>query len=103
MGHYHASMPPRDYYVYILTNEASTVLYTGVTNDLKRRVFEHRNHVVPGFASRFNVHRLVYYEMGGDISSAMKREKAIKGGSRRRKMQLVDEFNPTWRDLYDEI
>ena len=96
-------MPQRDYYVYILTNLTSTVLYTGVTNDLKRRVYEHRTHAVPGFTSRFGVHRLVYYEAGGDFGSAIEREKAIKGGSRRKKMALVDEFNPTWRDLYDEI
>ena len=96
-------MPERQYYVYILTNKASTVLYTGVTNDLQRRVFEHRNHLVPGFTSRFAVDRLVYYEVGGDIFSAIEREKTIKGGSRRKKMALVDEFNPTWRDLYDDI
>ena len=96
-------MPPRDYYVYILTNQASTVLYTGVTNNLKRRVSEHRTNAVPGFTSRFRVHRLVYYEVGGDIHGAISREKAIKAGSRRKKMALVDEFNPTWRDLYDEI
>ena len=96
-------MPPRDYYVYILTNQASTVLYTGVTNDLKRRVYEHRTNAVPGFSNRFRVHRLVYYEAGGHIGSAIEREKAIKAGSRRKKMALVDEFNPTWRDLYDDI
>jgi putative endonuclease len=96
-------VPPPDYYVYILTNRASTVLYTGVTNDLKRRVHEHRTNAIPGFTSRFGVHRLVYYESGGDIHSAIEREKAIKGGSRRRKMELVDGFNPTWRDLYDDI
>jgi|SRR5687768_14452629 putative endonuclease len=94
---------PKDYYVYILTNTGTTVLYTGVTNDLKRRVYEHRTNVVPGFTSRFGVHRLVYYEAGGDIGSAIEREKAIKGGSRKRKITLVDGFNPTWRDLYDEI
>ena len=96
-------MQSQDYYVYILTNQASTVLYTGVTRDLKRRVFEHRNNLVPGFTSRFRVHRLVYYEIGGDIMGAIEREKAIKGGSRRRKLELVNEFNPTWRDLYDDI
>jgi putative endonuclease len=96
-------VPPRDYYVYMLTNQASTVLYTGVTRDLKRRVYEHRTNAVPGFTSRFRVHRLVYYEAGGDIGSAIEREKAIKGGSRRKKMALIDEFNPTWRDLYDDI
>ena len=94
---------PKDYYVYILTNKASTVLYTGVTNDLKRRAYEHRTNAVPGFTARFGVHRLVYYEVGGAIASAIEREKAIKGGSRRRKVELVDGFNPTWRDLYDDI
>jgi putative endonuclease len=93
----------KDYFVYILTNRASTVLYTGVTSDLKRRVYEHRTNAVPGFTSRYAVHRLVYYEVGGDIHSAITREKAIKGGSRKRKMELVDSFNPSWRDLYDEL
>ena len=93
----------KQYCVYILTNSASTVLYTGVTGDLPKRVFEHKNHLVPGFTSRFNVHRLVYYEVGGDIFGAMEREKAIKAGSRRKKMALIDQFNPTWRDLSDDL
>jgi putative endonuclease len=96
-------VPPRDYYVYILTNRASTVLYTDVTNDLKRRIHEYRTNAVPGFTSRFGVHRLVYYDVGGDIYGAIGREKATKAGPRRKKMAFVDEFNPTWRDLYDEI
>jgi putative endonuclease len=96
-------VPPRDYYVYILTNKASTVLYTGVTNDLKRRVHEHRTKATKGFTSRYGVHRLVYYEVGGDIYSAIEREKTIKGGSRQRKVDMIDAFNPTWRDLYDDI
>ncbi len=93
---------PRDYYVYILTNKASMVLYTGVTNDLERRVYEHRTNALRGFTSRYGVHRF-YFEAGGDIGSAIEREKAIKGGSRKRKMALVDDFNPTWRDLYEDI
>jgi putative endonuclease len=96
-------VPPQDYYVYILTKKASTVLYTGVTRDLKRRVYEHRTNAVPGFTARFNVHRLLYYEVGGDIGSAIEREKAIKGGSRARKIALVDGFNPMWRDLYKDL
>ncbi len=96
-------MPDRQYAVYILTNPASTVLYTGVTNDLKRRTYEHRENVVDGFTKRYNVHRLVYYEICGDVTSAIAREKQIKAGSRKKKMALVDAFNPSWRDLYFEL
>jgi putative endonuclease len=91
------------YYVYILANKASTVLYTGVTSDLIRRVWEHKGHFVESFTKRYNVDRLVYYEVSGDIHSAITREKQLKVGSRRKKMELIDSFNPTWRDLYDEI
>jgi putative endonuclease len=78
-------MPPRHYYVYILPNKASTVLYTGVTNDLKRRVYEHRTNAVPGFTSRFRVHRLVYYEQAVTftaLSSERRRSKVVLGGAR---------------------
>ena len=96
-------MAERQYAVYILTNPASTVLYTGVTNDLKRRTYEHREDAVEGFTKRYNVHRLVYYEVCDDVTSAIAREKQIKAGSRKKKMSLIDAFNPSWRDLYFEL
>jgi putative endonuclease len=89
--------------VYILTNQHHTVLYTGVTSDLKARIYQHREELLPGFTSRYNVSKLVFYERGEDISGAISREKQIKAGSRRKKIELIDAFNPEWRDLYDEI
>lgn len=88
------------FFVYILTNERHTVLYTGVTNDLLRRVGEHRARIIPGFTSRYNAEMLVYFEETSDVSAAIAREKQIKGGSRRRKVALVDSINPDWRDLF---
>ena len=92
-----------NYYVYILTNSTCSTLYTGVTNDLARRVYEHREKLVPGFTRRYNVSRLVYYEIFDDPASAITREKQIKAGSRLKKMKLVSDFNPSWRDLYEAI
>lgn len=91
------------YFVYILTNLGNTVLYTGVTNDLKRRVYEHRNKVVPGFTAKYNVKKLVYYEVYDDPQYAITREKQIKSGSRKKKLDLISSFNPDWRDLWWEI
>ena len=91
------------YYVYIVTNKYNSVLYTGVTNDLKIRVFKHREGRGGSFTSRYNVKKLVYYELTADIESALAREKQIKAGSRQVKLDLVEEHNPDWRDLYDEI
>lgn len=88
------------HHVYILSNEAGSVLYTGVTNDLARRVWEHKEKVVPGFTSKYNVNRLVYYETVDDAMSAIEREKQIKGGSRAKKLVLINSFNPSWEDLY---
>jgi len=93
----------KQYFVYILTNKRHTVLYTGVTNDLMRRVYEHREKVVPGFTKTYNVNKLVYYEMMDSIESAILREKQIKGGSRQKKLELIVGMNPQWRDLYDEL
>jgi putative endonuclease len=90
-------------YVYILTNRHNTVLYTGVTSDLKKRVWEHRQHLVEGFTKRYNVEKLVYYEESDDIASAIAREKQIKAGSRQKKIDLVNGINPQWRDLYEEL
>ena len=86
-----------------MTNKQDGVLYTGVTNDLKRRVFEHREDLVPGFTRRYNLHKLVYFETASDAYSAIAREKQIKAGSRAKKIALVNASNPEWRDLYDGI
>ncbi len=91
------------YYVYIMTNKANTVLYTGVTNDLRRRAYEHREGLIAGFTKRYRVIRLVYYEVFDEPSAAINREKQIKAGPRRRKMELIDSVNPNWRDLYGDI
>ncbi len=93
----------KQYYVYIMTNDRNTVLYTGVTNNLKRRSFEHREGLAEGFTKRYRVHKLVYYEIAENPYAAISREKQIKGGSRADKVKLIDEFNPDWRDLYDDI
>ena len=91
------------YYVYICTNRLNTVLYTGVTRDLVRRMEEHKLGVGSAFASKYRVDRLVYYEVADEVESGIEREKRIKGGSRKRKMDLIDAFNPTWRDLSYEL
>jgi putative endonuclease len=93
----------KQYYVYILTNQRHTVLYTGVTSDLLRRIFEHREKRTPGFASRYNVDKLVYYQVTEDAAAPITREKQIKAGSRRKKLDLIAGMNPEWRDLYDEL
>ena len=79
------------------------MLYTGVTSDLKRRVWEHREKLVEGFTKRYHVYKLIYYESTGNVDSAIMREKQIKAGSRKKKMELIDYMNPRWRDLYEEI
>ncbi|MFH1015612.1 MAG: GIY-YIG nuclease family protein [Chloroflexota bacterium] len=93
----------KQYCVYIMTNKWNKVLYTGVTNDLKRRVFEHKNKLVKGFTGKYQVNKLIYYEVGDSIESAILREKQIKGGSRNDKIQLVNTVNKEWRDLYGEL
>lgn len=91
------------YYIYIMTNKYNTVLYTGVTNDLKRRVFEHRQNLAAGFTSKYHVHKLVYYEVAEDIHAAIAREKQIKAGSRQKKIDLVSSMNKDWSDLFDTL
>ena len=93
----------KQYYVYIMTNHKNTVLYTGVTNDLQRRVYEHKNKLVEGFTERYNVMRLVYFESCSDIEGAIIREKQIKAGSRQDKVSLIDSVNRDWHDLSDEL
>ena len=92
------------YYVYMLTNKSNKVLYTGVTNDLVRRVYEHKHHLAKdSFTSRYNINRLVYFEETSDVRAAIEREKQIKSWSRARKDTLVQSKNPTWEDLYPSI
>ena len=91
------------YYVYILTNWNNKVMYIGVTNDLTRRVYEHKNKLVKGFTSRYNVNKLVYFEYTSDIKAAIEREKQLKGWIRKRKNELVEQFNPQWNDLSEEL
>jgi len=91
------------YCVYILTNKRQTVLCTGVTGDLKSRVYQHREQRLPGFTNRYNVSKLVYYEAGYDVSAAIVREKQIKAGSRQKKIDRINRLNPDWRDLYEKL
>ena len=88
----------RQYYVYILTNSTRT-LYVGVTSDLERRMYEHKSKLVPGFASKYNVTWLAYYEQTSDVRTAIAREKQIKGWRRSKKIALIESSNPRWKDL----
>ena len=89
--------------VYILTNMRNGTLYTGVTSNLIKRVWQHRNDVVAGFSSRYGLKKLVYFEICDDMYLAIAREKQIKAGSRRTKLRLIENRNPHWKDLYDDI
>ena len=92
------------YYVYILTNKNHTVLYTGVTRDLIRRVYEHKNHADPNsFTAKYKVHKLVYFEETSDVKSAIEREKQIKSWKREQKVELIMSSNPRYIDLYSYI
>ena len=93
-----------EYYVYMMTNSHKNLLYTGVTNDLVRRVYEHRHHLDKGsFTDRYNIEYLVYFESTSDVTAAIEREKQIKGWNRRRKDKLIASKNPNWDDLYERI
>ncbi len=96
-------MPHREYCVYIMTNINNTTLYVGVTNNLMRRVVEHKNHIIMGFSTKYKLHKLVYYEVTSDINEAIHREKQIKGGSRRKKIEIINNLNPEWKDLFKEL
>lgn len=91
----------RKYYVYIMTNKRNTVLYTGVTNNLFERVFQHKNKLVEGFTKKYNINKLVYYEEFDNAYDAISREKQIKGGSRKKKIDLIESMNKEWKDLSD--
>ncbi|MFH0797063.1 MAG: GIY-YIG nuclease family protein [Candidatus Omnitrophota bacterium] len=92
---------PYNYYVYILTNKTNKVLYTGVTNNLVRRIWEHKKKLVEGFTKKYNLTKLVYYEETNEVKSAISREKQIKGWLRKKKEHLIVSSNPKWIDLYD--
>ncbi len=90
------------YYVYMLTNKSNRVLYTGMTNDLQRRLYEHKMHINSGFTDQYNATKLVFYECTSDVNAAIAREKEIKGWKRERKNELVNAMNPQWRDLSED-
>ncbi|MHC5765088.1 MAG: GIY-YIG nuclease family protein [Nostoc sp.] len=93
----------KQYYLYIMTNKYNTVLYIGVTNDLQRRVYEHKEKIIEGFTNKYNITKLVYYEVFEDAYTAISREKQIKAGSRQKKIDLVNSINQEWKDLYDGL
>jgi len=93
----------KQFYVYIMTNKSHSVLYTGVTSDLKKRVFQHQEKLADGFTRRYNVLKLAYYQIARNASAAISREKQIKGGSRAKKIELINSINPDWRDLADTL
>ena len=91
------------YFTYILTNWNNKVMYIGMTNNLQRRMYEHRNKLIDGFTKQYNVCKLVYYESTEDVKAAIAREKQLKGWLRAKKNALVETMNPEWRDLYDDV
>ena len=91
------------YYIYLLSNKNNNVIYTDVTNNLIKRIYEHKQKFVKGFTKKYNINKLVYYEVFNDINNAILREKQIKAGSRKKKIELIKYTNPEWKDLYNEI
>ncbi len=89
--------------MYIITNARNTVLYTGVSGNLTTRIYFHKNKTVSSFSSKYNLNKLVYYEVFEDVNQAIEREKQIKKGNRQNKIKLISSFNPEWKDLYDTI
>ena len=92
-----------NYYVYIMTNRSKSTLYTGVTNNLPRRIYEHKNKLVPGFTNKYNINTLLYFETTTDVNSAIAREKQIKGWLREKKIKLIESINPEWQDLSEKL
>ena len=90
-------------YTYILTNKTNRVLYCGVTDNLARRIYEHKQEIVPGFTAKYHAHKLVWYEHYERIEYAIAREKQLKAGSRKKKVDLITAMNPDWNDLYEDI
>ena len=93
----------KTYYVYILTNKYNKVLYVGMTNDLRRRMYEHKNKLVKGFTSKYNLNKLIYYEETNDVKNAIRREKEIKKWRREKKINLIESKNKEWSDLSIEL
>jgi len=93
----------KQYYVYIMTNKINTVLYTGVTSNLKKRIWEHKEKVTEGFTKNYNINKLIFFEIYNDPENAILREKQIKAGSRIKKVKLITGINPEWKDLYDKL
>lgn len=96
-------MLTKTYYLYIMSNKYNTTLYTGVTNDLVRRVHEHKTGVGSKFTHRYHITKLVFYESINDVEAAIRREKQIKAGSRQNKIDLINSINPEWKDLSEDI
>ena len=93
----------KTYYVYILASKRNGTLYIGVTNDLERRLYEHKNNLIDGFTKRYRVHNLVYYESVNDVNAALQREKQLKRWTRKWKMELIEKVNPEWLDLAENF
>jgi putative endonuclease len=91
------------YFVYIMASKRNGTLYIGVTNNLIKRVYEHKSDIVEGFTKKYSVHKLVYYEETADIYGAIQREKSLKKWNRKWKIKLIEKFNPNWKDLYEEV
>jgi putative endonuclease len=92
-----------EYYVYIVTNFTNTTLYIGVTNNLKRRIAEHKSGLVEGFTKKYKLTKLVYFERFTDVRYAIQREKQLKAGSRKKKLELINSINSEWKDIFDEL
>jgi len=93
----------KTYYIYILASKRNGTLYIGVTNDLERRLYEHKNNLLEGFTNKYNVHNLVYYEDVTDVHAALQREKQLKRWTRKWKLELIEKVNPEWRDLANDL
>lgn len=93
----------KQYYVYILAKQRNSTFYVGITSDLPKRIYEHKNDLTDGFTKKYGIHKLVYFEIHGDPENAIKREKRLKKWNRPWKMRLIEEMNPDWNDLYDQI
>jgi putative endonuclease len=93
----------KNYYIYIMTNKNNAVLYTGITSDLKRRIYEHREKLAEGFTKKYNLTKLVYYEVFQDSLNPIQREKQIKSGARKKKVALINDMNPAWKDLGEDL
>ena len=93
----------KQYYVYLLANKNNTTIYTGITSNIIKRIWEHKNKFIKGFTRNYNINKLVYYEIYDDPINAIAREKKIKAGSRKNKIDLINSINPDWKDLYDSL